>query len=108
MFREQLVEFVHKSYEGRVLRAIGEQVTSEGGKYCLGKEGIRAVAKDISWTPTHCIRFSEHESCALVDYIKAWVEDKLGETWDWWPLQQVSRPVAPGCLRARWSSVSEA
>lgn len=106
-FKEQLVDFVHRPYEGRVLAALGADIISEDGKH-LGKEEIKVTARDISWSPVRLVDFSAAipDGYGLSDYVKGWVEDILGETWNWWPLAQRRRRLNDGFSRVIWVSVS--
>jgi hypothetical protein len=46
------------------------------------------------------------KSMSLSNKIKALVEDRTGQTWEWWPLQPRDLPLAPDYARIKWQCVS--
>lgn len=49
---------------------------------------------------------SSCETLTFQDSIKSQVEMRLGEEWDWWPLEPPLLPLPPNQARIRWHCVS--
>jgi hypothetical protein len=105
IFKAQLLDFVHKPYEKRILSAIGSDVVGPAG-IRLGKDVIHCMAQEISWVPMHALLFSQDVGKPYGDTLKAFVEDHLGESWNWWPLAPRIHGLRPGYCRLQWKSVS--
>jgi hypothetical protein len=103
-FKEDLFIFVHKPYQRRVLSAFGGGLVGSNGE-SLDQDAISCVTREISWVPTRLLAFSYDTSLSYSDGIKAFVEDHMGETWNWWPLAPRLRHLRAGYFRLSWKSV---
>lgn len=101
----ELAEYTHGPYQQKITAAIGRMVVSEAG-VVLDSESVKGYAREISWVPPNKLQVSSYERISVFDNLKGWIEDVMGETWDWWPLRQRKRPLADGLSRLRWQSVS--
>jgi hypothetical protein len=102
-FKAQLLDFAHSPYEKRILRSIECVSDTEVG---LSRNVVEALCREISWVPTNLFQFCIHEDLGISNYLKACIEGNMGETLDWWPLQQRKHPVQAGYLRVKWLTVS--
>ena len=102
-FKAELLDFVHSPYEKRIRRSIECVSDTEGG---LSRTESEVLCREITWVPTNLFQFCMHENLGISNYLKAWIEDEVGETWDWWPLQERKHPVQVGYLRVKWQTVS--
>ena len=102
-FKAQLLDFVHLPYQRRILRAIELISDTERG---LNMSVIEVLGREMSWVPTHLFEFCTRENFGISNYLKARIEDTVGETWDWWPLQQRKHPVPTRDIRVKWQTVS--
>jgi hypothetical protein len=103
-FKADLLEFMHKPYERRVLSAIGRHVVGSCGAH-LDQDAISFVAREISWVPTRLLEFSNDTSLSYGDRVKGFIEDRMGETWNWWPLAPRQHRLRPSYRRLKWISV---
>jgi hypothetical protein len=106
IFRADLLDFVHKPYEKRILSAIGSDLVGPTG-IRLGQDMIHCMAQEISWVPEQALTFSRDVDLSYGDNVKAFVEDHLGESWNWWPLVPRIHGLRPGYCRLQWKSVSD-
>jgi hypothetical protein len=104
-FKANLLDFVHRPYEKRIQSAIGSDLVGPAG-IRLGKDIIHCMAQEISWVPMHALLFSQDVGMPYGDTMKAFVEDHLGESWNWWPLAPRIHGLRPGYCRLQWKSVS--
>ena len=51
-------------------------------------------------------RYLAGEEYTISNFIKRYVEDLTGESWDWWPLQPSFRPLRADEVRVKWCCVS--
>jgi hypothetical protein len=105
IFRAGLLDFVHKPYEKRILSAIGSDLVGSAGSP-LGEDIIRCMAQEVSWVPEQALTFSRDVNVSFGDTMKAFVEDRLGESWNWWPLAPRMHGLRLGYCRLQWKSVS--
>jgi hypothetical protein len=103
-FKADLLEFMHKPYERRVLSAIGRHVVGPCGAH-LDQDAISFVAREISWVPTRLLEFSNDTLLSYGDRVKGFIEDRMEETWNWWPLAPRQHRLRPGYRRLKWISV---
>lgn len=100
-FKGHLLRAVHEPYEDRIehtLRGVYREFESLFTR-------LKHMS-DLSWVPAHMFTFSTRESIGILDSVKGMIEDYMGETWDWWPLNPRKRPLKPGDVRVNWSTVS--
>jgi len=103
-FKRTLFEFVHKPYERRIMSAL--ESSRYGTPCCDNRDYLVRVAREISWVPTNLLCFSHDQSLALADRFKDYVEDFMGETWNWSPFTARRYPLRVGFCRLSWKSVS--
>jgi hypothetical protein len=105
-YRNELLLFAHRPYEARVSRSIGtaSKVTDRSGRV-LTRPQVALLAQEISWTPTTLLTWSQDKSLCIADQFKGLVEDSMGETWNWWPLQQRVHRLGNGFWRLSWQTV---
>jgi hypothetical protein len=105
-YKKDLLNLARRPHEARVLRSLvmGSSVIGGSGKVIEGR-GIAAVAEEISWIPTTLFRWSHREDLSFVDRLKGFVEDSMGETWNWWPLRPRVRRLSDGFCRLSWQTV---
>jgi hypothetical protein len=102
-FKAEVLEFVHESYEKRILTAIGGEMEQSG--FRLEEDVTYSIAREISWVPVHFLTFSDDYSLSYTDKIKASIEEHMGESWNWWPLAPRLHQLRPGYCRLQWISV---
>jgi hypothetical protein len=102
-FRAGLIDYVHEPYEKRMLLAIGDEVEQSGGH--LEQDNIRCMAREISWVPSQHFTYPSDIDLSCADAAKAFVEDRLGESWNWWPLAPRIHRLRSGYCRVQWKSV---
>lgn len=102
--KADLLEFTHKPYEKRVLSTFGSNLVGSDGE-CLKSDTISHVAEEISWVPTRLLEFSHDTTSSRSDSLKAFVEQSMGETWNWWPLAPRLHALRFGYCRLKWKSV---
>lgn len=103
IFRAGLLDSVHEPYEKRILLAIGGEVEQSG--LHLEQDSIHYVAREISWVPVQFFTYPSDTDPSCAGAAKAFVEDRLGESWNWWPLApRIHRPRSGYC-RIQWKSV---
>jgi hypothetical protein len=108
-YRNELLLFAHRPYERRISRSIGTASKVIGGSgRVLDPQQVALVAQEISWTPTALLRWSDDKSLPILDQLKGFVEDSMGETWNWWPLEPRLRRLDDGFCRLFWQTVSPA
>lgn len=105
-YKKNLLGFAHQSYEMRILKSLsmaGGVIDSSGTG--LNEKSTVAVAQEISWTPTTKFTWSHGKGLSVVDRLKGFVEDSMGETWNWWPLRPRVRRLSDGFCRLSWQTV---
>ena len=102
-FKRTLLDFVHKPYEKRVMAALDSSVNRTA---CYDRDYLARVAREISWVPRDLLCFSQDQSLTMADHFKGYVEDFMGETWNWSPFAARRYPLQPDCCRLSWKSVS--
>lgn len=105
-YKSQLLEFAHNPYETRIKVSVGQSPIFWSGTK-LSPEAIMALNKEIAWIPPSEIHFIAQDLLRPLDHVQAWIEGKMGETWDWWPLCQRKHRLIEGYTRVSWQSVSE-
>jgi hypothetical protein len=103
IFRAGLLDCVHEPYGKRILLAIGGEVEQSGVH--LEQDSIHHVAREISWVPVQSFTYPSDTDLSCAGAAKAFIEDRLGESWNWWPLApRIHRPRSGYC-RIQWKSV---
>jgi hypothetical protein len=102
-FKKSLLKFVHKPYEERILRVLTSSPTSGTQQ---DKSSPLRLARELSWVPTDLFSFSHDRSLSFIDNFKGFVEDTMGETWNWSPLETRRHSLRTDCCRLSWTSVS--
>jgi hypothetical protein len=102
-FSVEPFDFVHASYEKRILSAVGGDLEQSGVR--LGEDVIHHIAREISWVPVHYLDFSDDTSLSYADATKAFIETYMGESWNWWPLAPRLYQLRQGYCRLQWMSV---
>jgi hypothetical protein len=87
--KSRLMDFAHHSYETRISMAIGETALGESG-VILRPESLRLMANEISWVPTHLLKFEGPDT--LLDRFKL----------NWWPLRTRTHALREGFRRLPW------
>lgn len=105
VFKTDLFNFVHKPYEKRVLSAIGDDLVGQSGEH-LDRSALKFLARELSWVPPHLFTFSSRVRPSYSNEVKAFVEDHMGETWNWSPLTARRYPLQADRCRLSWKSVS--
>lgn len=103
-FRSQLLTFVHRAYEKRIMTALGKDLMR--GSNRMNSSMIRRCGREISWAPPNILGFTNRVRHGSTDHLKRWVEDEFGERWNWWPLRRRTIELQPGYERLTWHSVS--
>ena len=105
-YAKGLLSFAHESYEARIRRClcVGSRVIDYSGK-ALTPQGTTLAAQELSWTPTTLFSWSDDRFISAADRFKGHVEDTMGETWNWWPLEPRLRPLEDGFHRLSWQTV---
>ena len=102
-FKNSLVEFVHKPYEGRIMSALSSDLPRDLHQ---DKVSLMRTARELSWVPTNLFSFSHDRSLAAADLIKGLIEDSMGESWDWSPLEKRKHRLQANLCRLSWRCVS--
>jgi hypothetical protein len=87
--KSRLMDFAHYPYETRISMAIGETALGESGAI-LRPESLRLMANEISWVPTHLLKFEGPDT--LLDRFKL----------NWWPLRARTHALRKGFRRLQW------
>jgi hypothetical protein len=103
IFRAGLLDSVHEPYEKRILLALGGEVEQSGVH--LEQDSIHHVAREISWVPEQFFTYPSDTDLSCAGAAKAFVEDRLGESWNWWPLAPRIHWPRSGYCRIQWKSV---
>jgi hypothetical protein len=101
--RTELFDVAHELYEKRILSAIGRDLEQAGVR--LEKDVTHYTGQEISWVPVHYLTFSDDASLSYADTMKAAIEERMGESWNWWPLAPRLHQLRPGYCRLQWKSV---
>jgi hypothetical protein len=101
--RSELFDVAHEMYEKRILSAIGRDLEQAGVR--LEKDVTHYTGREISWVPVHYLTFSDDASLSYADTMKAAIEERMGESWNWWPLAPRLHQLRPGYCRLQWKSV---
>jgi hypothetical protein len=105
-FRTQLLDFVHDPYEKRLYAALRDNaIISESGTP-VSPEAKFGLVKELAWVPPSLFSFVFEVHASTLNGVKGFVEDSLGEVWDWWPFRQRVRSLKPGYCRLTWVTVS--
>lgn len=105
-FRTQLLHFVHEPYKKRLHAALRDnEIISESGRPIPPDTKVDLV-KELAWVPPSLFSAVFEVQRPRLNHLQAFVEDSLGEVWDWWPLQQRVRPLKAGYCRLSWVTVS--
>jgi hypothetical protein len=102
-FKRTLLDFVHKPYEKRIMTALNSSLTRTASH---DRIYLARVAREISWVPRKLLCFSHDQSSTVVDHFKGYVEDFMGETWNWSPFRARQHSLQTDCFRLNWKSVS--
>jgi hypothetical protein len=103
--KDRLLTFVHRPHRLRITNAVGETARDETGRI-IHPEVLATFIGEISWTPIHLFTFVEFWDfyLPLLERLKGFVEDKVGERRDWWPLSPRLHPLRPEYCRVQWKS----
>lgn len=102
-FRRTLLDFVHKPYEKRIMAAVDG---SSNRTACHDMTYLARVARELSWVPTNLLCFSQDQSLTMADHLKGYVEDFMGESWNWSPFTARRYLLQADFFRLSWKSVS--
>lgn len=106
IFRTQLLNFVHEPYKKRLYAALRDKaIISESG-VAISPETKVGLVRELAWVPPSLFSSVFEVQRPRLNSLKGFVEDCLGETWDWWPLQQRVRSLKAGYCRLSWVTVS--
>ena len=101
-FKTSLLRFVHKPYERRILDAL-----SGWHRSMLGDTvSLPQIARELSWIPPSLFSLSHDRSLGVSDQVKGLIEDTMGESWNWSPLQERRPRLQTDFSRLSWKSVS--
>ncbi|OQO12890.1 hypothetical protein B0A48_02354 [Cryoendolithus antarcticus] len=101
LYKQQLVDFVHQTYEKRVHKALGDCLVSSDGSR-LDQTGTAAIAYELSWVPTGLVAFASTFPISTRDRLIGSIERAMGEQWGWWPLADPKRTGPPAFSRLTW------
>ena len=102
-FKRTLLDFVHKPYEKRIMTALDSSLNRTA---CPDKDVLARAAREISWVPVELLCFSHDRSLTVADRFKGYIEDFMGETWNWSPFSARRHSLQSDCCRLSWKSVS--
>lgn len=102
-FKMRLLTFAHEPYEKRLLAALSGRTT---GGAIEDSESAAHIARELSWVPPHLFSSSEDRSLGLSDHMKGFVEDIMGESWNWTPFMNRQRRLQNDSYRLSWKCVS--
>lgn len=102
-YKKQLLRFAHAPYEGRLSRALGARVIGDDGSN-VHKMGL--LVRELSWVPTKFFSLSNDSSLHVADRAKGYIEDVMGESWDWGPWSPRRHRLRNGFCRFGWKTVS--
>jgi len=102
-FKASSFDFAHELYEERIMSALSRDLPQE---LCQGQVCLARTARRLSWVPTSLIHFSHERSLGTSDRFKGFIEDTVGERWNWSPLADRNHRLQAGYLRLSWKSVS--
>jgi hypothetical protein len=104
--QQRRLRLINEPYHERVLTAfvVASRVIGSTGKL-LDRQGIALLAEEISWTPTRLLTWSQSRSLSIANQLKGLLEDTMGETWNWWPLEPRLRQLDDGFCRLFWQTV---
>lgn len=105
-FRTQLLEFVHEPYKKRLYAALRDNAVNPQSGTAVSPEAKLGLVKELAWAPPSLFGAVFEVQRPRLNSLKGFVEDSLGEVWDWWPLQQRVRSLKAGYCRLSWVTVS--
>ena len=104
------------SDEARSAIAKGSCITASTGTQTVGSipTGIATVEEKIGTlcpllteivkrVPRRSIRIIYFDTLSVIDECKAFIEDRTGFEWDWWPLHPRKWRIEPGTARLEWN-----
>jgi hypothetical protein len=103
--RAELFDLVHRWYEFRIQSAIGGDLEQSGVR--LGEDATYCIAQEVSWVPVNFLTFSDDANLSYADATKAYIEEHMGESWNWWPLAPRQYRLRPRYCRLEWKSVCD-
>jgi len=106
LFRAQLLDFVHSPYEKRLYLALRDSTIISDSGTPVSPDAKIGLVRELSWVPPTLFDFAFEVQAPRFNHLKAFVEDSLGEVWDWWPLRQRVRSLKAGYCRLSWATVS--
>jgi hypothetical protein len=102
--KHELIAFVARQYTKRIDNVLS--FTPDTVEANLSRQELQTFASEIRWLSPADVRFSYQENLTRADRLKACVEDALGESWNWWPLEDRVPSLPSGYTRVRWRCVS--
>jgi hypothetical protein len=105
-FRTQLLDFVHDPYKKRMYAALRDNAINPESGTPASPEAQFGLVKELAWVPPSLFSFVSEVQVPKLNCLKAFVEDSLGEVWDWWPFRQRVRSLKAGYCRLSWITVS--
>jgi len=100
IFKVGLLEFVHRPYKRRLGLAVIQSADRQS-------EVGYARIQELSWVPPELVSIQEEVHTPAVDLVKEWVEVRLRQQCNWWPLNQRVNRLRKDHFRLTWRTVSK-
>jgi hypothetical protein len=104
-FKISLYGVVHPTFRTVMMDWIKKQrrnTNSSGQKL----QELEVLVSELQHIPPTEITVSEVDPSSITNYLKCTVEEVMGESWDWWPLEQPTRNLSDDEVRLHWTCVS--
>lgn len=105
--RDDLQDFVYPSLKSLVLKWVFRKHTHGHREFLEPTASkLERLISQLHYIQHEHIVISYNDKPSIVNYLKSRIEDRLGETWNWWPLKPRMHELLPGQARIHWRCVS--
>jgi serine/threonine protein kinase len=108
VLRENLWHFAHRTLRTRMSRIFNKVSESDHENPLpeASRARLNSLIKELDRIPPDQIWISDQDINSFSNSFKGIIEDRTGETWDWWPLRPRIRALPAGQARLHWRCVS--
>ena len=106
--QENLWHFAHQTLRTR-MRRIVRKLSEPGCENPLletSRARLNSLIRELDFISPNQIWISDQNINSFSNTFKEIIENRTGETWDWWPLSPRVRALSPGQARLHWHCVS--
>lgn len=103
--KDELVAFVCRNYTKRIENVL-RCTPRDNAEAKHSRQELQSFASEFRWLSSTDVNISFEVVQTWTNSLKAFVEDTLGESWNWWPLKARVQPIPRGYARVRWSCAS--